>query len=414
MFRHEIQVPAGFEVVINGQVVSDRRRVLAGRYDRVYFILLAPHFLEIGCEAACREGLSHKLSVMVKVEIDRKEIGNILRDAGHSTFRKVLHVTAEGVAQRQNLARSIQASIQTFAHDTGFFALADLESVKHALHERIVKECLRSRLLGEVVSCDVVRCVPDPILVAQLAASAGIKETSQKEGAARTYEDENLGRIVEYFLETVRQQELIQAETDKAKAMAELSRVDAQSQMAKARADMKMREIEEQDRINERQSEVADKEVVRQEAAQERNARIKEKAAQYEHAHRTRRLDEDALIVAKETQIAQAKDAEQVMLREQKRLDMELELQRRREMAKIRAQESAEPLAHVAAIVGALSNLPVPDLGNIRTVVGGIPETSGQQAIALLLGLVVKAIERLSLGSTPATDAHDAGTRGKE
>lgn len=102
---------------------------------------------------------------------------DILRDAGYSTYPNIVNVSAQEFVKRQNLLDSVKASIQTYIHGTGFFDLANQDSVRQALHQKISSECVKARLVGEVVSCDVVPVVPESSLLAQLAARAGIKET---------------------------------------------------------------------------------------------------------------------------------------------------------------------------------------------------------------------------------------------
>ena len=72
-------------------------------------------------------------------------------------------------------------------------------------------------MVGEVAACDVVRVMPSPSFLAQLAASAGMRETIEGETRKREYSDSDLGAIIEYFLQTLRLSELIQRETGRAK-----------------------------------------------------------------------------------------------------------------------------------------------------------------------------------------------------
>jgi len=403
-WRHEIQVPPGFEAVVNGRI-DERKPLRVGTYDQVYFVNFAPFFATVSSESACKEGLVHKVTVVIKLELQRGNLTEILRDAGHAPWHNPVRVSTQELVTRQNLLDSVKASIQTYTHSTGFFDLVNQDSVRQAMHQRISSECTKARLLGEVVACDVVPVVPESSLLAQLAARAGIKETIKGEIRTREYSDSNLGAIVEYFLETLRQSELIQAETERAKADAERARVDAQKQIAIARADVKIVELEQENRISARQAELQEEDAKRQQAAQERNASIKESGAAYEFTYKSKRLDEEMALAQKELEIAKVKDAEEAALRERKRLDMQIELEREHKLAQIRAEEKAQMFAPLGELLEKLREIPATDYKGVHTLIttaglGGMD--SKELATGLVLGLLSRAAEGVGIPSGTA------------
>lgn len=254
-WKHEIQVPAGFEVAVNFELIN-RRPLYVGTYEQVHFISFAPILINVPAEANSREGISVKLTSDIRLEIPRTNLADVLKDAGYSTYHSIARVSAQDISSRQNLPQSIKASIQTFIRGSAFFSLAKQEDVRAQLHQKLESECARARLVGEVVSSDVVPVLPDPALLAQLAARAGLNETTKDGVRTRKYADATLGPIVEYFLETLRQRELIQAEIERAKAEGERARVEAQQQITKARTDLKIVELEQEDRVATRQADL--------------------------------------------------------------------------------------------------------------------------------------------------------------
>lgn len=400
-WRHEIQVPPGFEAVVNGRV-EERRPLRVGTYDQVYFVSFAPIFTEVSCEAACKEGLMHKVTVKVKLEIRRSNLADILRDAGDATYRNIVSVSAQELATRQNLLDAVKTSIQTYTHGTGFFELANQDSVREALNQRISSECEKARLVGEVVACDVVRVVPDTERLAQLIAEAGIKETIEGETRIREYRAPNLGMIVEYFRETIRQSELMKAEAESAKAEAEKRRLEDQKQIAIARADLKLVELKQDDRIAERQAELQEEEMRRQQAAAERNAAIIEMKAAYDFAYKSKRLEEEMALAEKEVEIAKVKDAEEAALRERKRKDMKLELEREKELAEIRADEKAKVFVQLGELIEKLKEIPAPDYTGVTTLItaaGSAGDEFRGVATGLILGLLSRAVEGIAIPS---------------
>jgi len=68
MLRHKIKVPPGFEAVVNGRI-EERKPLRVGNEDQAYFVNFAPFFETVSSEAACKEGLMHKVTVGIKFEL---------------------------------------------------------------------------------------------------------------------------------------------------------------------------------------------------------------------------------------------------------------------------------------------------------------------------------------------------------
>jgi hypothetical protein len=389
-WRHEIRVPPGFEVVVNGSI-DDSRPLYVGWYDQVYFVSFAPYYPEVSSEAPCKEGIRHRIDLKVKLELQRDNLADSLRDAGYSTYRRPIEVSALELVVRQNLLDWIEACVQAYIHETGFFHLIDRERVRQALHQRINSRCAKAQLNGEVISCAVVRAVPKPSLLSQLAAMGR--------------SDSNLQAVIEHLLEEIRQGELVQVETERAKANAELARVQAQEQIALARANVKIAELAQENRIAAHQAELQEEDAKRQQAAQERNAGIKENGAAYEFAYKSARLEEEMVLAQKEVEIAEVKDLEEAALRERKRLDMQLEAERERELAAVRAEEKERMSASLGGLLEKLAGIPTIDYTGVRTLITGAGSggtDSTEFATGLVLALLSRAADGMGMPGEPA------------
>jgi hypothetical protein len=385
-WRHEIHVPSGFEAVVDGRLEA-RRPLRVGAYDAVHFVSFAPFFEEVSADVVSQEGIAHTISVMVKIECRRDNLAEMLRDWGYSTYRTIVRVSAEEVARRQSLMDSIEAAIRTYGQSRGLFELEQLEQVRQELHQKISGECVRARLAGEVVACAVARAFPEADLLAHLAARAGLQETADGDARVRRYADAGLGAVVEFHLEMIRQREMIQAEAARA-------RVDAQKQMAIVRAEVKIVEIDQENRLAARQAELQSEEARRQQAAQERNADIKESGAAYEFAYKSRRLDEERSLADRELEIARLRDLEEATLRERRRMDAQLELERERELARIRAEEKAATLQLIGNLIEKLAQVPATSYNGVRTLVTGAGGAEAREfAAGLVFGLLGKAAD---------------------
>jgi len=397
LWRHEVRVPPGFEVVVNGRI-DDRRPLYVRWYDQVYFVSFVPYYPEMSSEAPCKEGIKHSINVKVKLELQREYLADSLRDAGHSTYRRIIQVSAEELVTRQNLLDLIQACVQAYTHEAAFFDLTDREQVRQALDRRISAECTKAQLSGEVIACAVDRAVPEPALLAQLAAMGR--------------SDPNLQAVVEHLLEEIRQGELVQVEGERAKANAELARVQAQEQMAIARADVKIAELEQENRIAARQAGFQEEDARRQQAAQERNAEIKENGAAYEYAYKRKRLEEEMVLAQKEVEIVELDDVKEAALRERKKLDAQLELERERESSRIRAEEQERTFAALEGPLGKLAGIPTIDYTGVHTLITGAElggTDSRELATGFVLGLLTRAVDAMGLKGDGAQDKSALG-----
>ena len=384
-FVHKIKVPFGFEAIVNGRIES-RKPLRVGTYDQVYFVNFAPLFETISVEVTCAEGLIHKVTVEVKLEISKTNDSFLF--AGDSTYSDILRISAKEIFKDQNLQNSIKACIQTFVRNTGFFKLKEQEEVRSSLSQKISNECVKYGLVGEVVSCDVVSVIPEPQLLAQVAARAGIKEKDTEKGKVKEYSDTNLGKIVEYLFEIIKQ--------------AELAKNESKKQNAIARADLKIVEQNEENRVAEDQAKLQKEEEKRQKDAQKRNSDIKENGANFEFLYKKKRLEEEKLLVDEEVKILKAKDDLEALKRGKKKLDTNLEIEREKELAKIRSEEKASIFTPLEGLVKKLGEIPAADYKGVQTLItstgfGGMD--SKEFATGLVLGLLSKAAEGIGISS---------------
>ena len=91
MWKHEIQVPAGFEAAVNHEITS-KRPLYVGAYDQVHFVSLAPNMVQVTAEAKCREGIPVKLTADIRLEIPKASLGDVLKDSGYSTYSNIIRV----------------------------------------------------------------------------------------------------------------------------------------------------------------------------------------------------------------------------------------------------------------------------------------------------------------------------------
>ncbi|MBI2570807.1 MAG: hypothetical protein HYV63_27715 [Candidatus Schekmanbacteria bacterium] len=328
-------------------------------------------------EASSEEGVAFEAKADVRIEVPRGNLADLLRDSGYSTYRNILRVSAEEVCKRQNLAQSIRASIQTFVRASGFFDLANHEQARADLNQKVQQECSRARLVGELISIELSPKLPESDQLAELRARASSEPSLQG--------------IVKHFRETLLQRELLNAEAERAKA-----------ESVRAKADRKIVEAEEEDRVSARQAELQQSEADRQRTAQERNAQIKENSAQYEFVYKTKRLEEDRQLAEKEVEVAKVKEAQASTLREQRKLDMELDIERERSLAEIRGAERAKVVAEIASVFVTMKELPLPSYEGIHTLVTTAGD-SRDQVTGLLWNLLTRFSDSPRLGEGEAT-----------
>lgn len=339
-WKREIHVPPGFVAVVNSQIVRSRP-LYVGRYDQVYFISFAPVFFPIEFEARCREAIVFETKVSVRVAIQEQHLGELLHVAGDSTHREVLRVSAKQFADGLNLSQSIGAAVGTFVRGSNFFSLVDQASAQVTLNEKIQTECAKTRLEVALVSMELSPKLPSDDMLLQLRAQLG----------AQAQTDSLLGGMVTYLAETAKQHEQIKIETERARAELKIAALDADARVAA------------------RQAELQEQEADRQRAAQARNAEIMEANAHYEFAYKTKRLEEQKELSAREVEIAKVKEGTAAAAREQRRLDMELEIERERKLADIRATEREKSLSEIAGILEKVGSCPAPNYEGVRTLI---------------------------------------------
>jgi hypothetical protein len=421
MWRHEVPVPPGFEAVVNGRI-EEKRPVRVGQYDQVYRVSFNPSFLKLQTDAPCKEGIPHKVSADVMLWLERGNLTEILRDAGFSTHRNVLNVSAKEIAERQQLAESLRAGIQASIQTQGFFQLQDHDAVLKIIDQVVRSRCHDARVAGVLQDFSVAPTVLEAKASAgqltALAARAGAK--SAPDGSLQ-FADGGLGRIVEYLLELQRQEQLLGIPIARAKAQAETARVETEQQLAEARARLKIIEAEQEARVKGRQEEINQEDATRQQSAIERNAAIMERTAGYEAEYKRKRteeeiklnrqrhdeevrlarqkLDEEHEATKKKVDIAALVDQEESARRERKRLDLKLNRDHERELAEIRATESKERFAAYAQLLSGLSGIPVTSYSGVHTLIngGGAGSDSRDAAVNMVLNLLARlgdALER--------------------
>jgi hypothetical protein len=429
IWGREIQVPPGFEAVVNGRV-DDKRPVRVGRYDQVYRVTFNPVVLPIQTDAPCKEGIPHKVSAKVSVSLERNNLPEILRDAGASTYRNVLNISANEIADREKLKDLLEAGMQACLQTLGFFQLQDHDLVGKALDQVVKTRCHKARVAGSLQAFSVAPAVLDAqaamALLTGLAARAGAK--SDPDGS-QMFSDANLGRVVEYLQEVQRQEKLLAIPIDRANAQAETARVQTEKQLATARAEVKIIEAEQEARVKARQDEIDQEEAKRKEAALARNAAIMERTAGYEAEYKRKRAEEEISLnrqrhdeevrlarqrleeefeaTKKKVEIATLIDQEELARRERKRLDLALNRDHERELAGIRATENKEKVAAYAQLLSGLASIPATNYSGVHTLIsgGGAGSDSRDAAVNLVLTLlsrlgdVLERPERLNAAS---------------
>jgi len=415
--RHRVSVPPGFETVVAGRI-EDRRPLWVGTFDQIYFVSFSPVSYAIECEAVCKEGIVHKAKVAITLQLERGNLTEALKDAGDSTYREILCVSAKDIMARQSsdLVESVKSTIRTGIQAMGLFELLNAENARSRLDLRVKERCKEARLNGQVDHCEISVVQPSDVLLTQLAARAG---AGLNPDGTVSYSRDDLGSVVEYFVEIKRQAELMKAPVEYAKAQAKAATVEAEKQFAKAIHDLKIDEEEQQARVNRRHEELSKEDAQRQMDAAERNARIKERSATLEATYKkqreadraeleklaleaeiernTRRLTSEAEAVKKRLEIAELTDKEETGRRERKKLDMAVELEHEREHANIRATEIRERLSPLADLVAGLASIPPTNYSGVHTLIGGPNAESNNRDLVfkIIYGLLTDVAEAL-------------------
>ena len=415
--RYQVTVPSGFRPLINGDIVKRTRSepIFVKKYDQVCLISYVPSIIKKNYKAICREGVTHNLAVTIKLRIQENSLPNILRNVGDSNFHNPTNITAESIANQQKVMDSIEASVQAYIHTVGLFDLEDRDSVRQALDERVKIECAEESLIGEVVLCDVEQVLPEfprPIesaksdkvpksgdlsksvkseelpeldkltkssFVSELAAKAGIRINKETEN--REYSDFEVGKVVEYLIEIEKQNVLMQAESEKAKA-------DAQIKIMKARTKVKIDQLDQDELVSKHAYELSKAESDRQLKIKEINAEVMEKAAEYDFKYKQKRQEEELKLIPKTIEIARAKDGEMDVMREIKEKDIKLDMTLESQKSKIKTESFAN-------LFNEIGKMPSSSYPNVQTLI-----TSDLEDINLKKFVVGLALE--FLGGKPA------------
>jgi hypothetical protein len=373
--RHEIRVPAGFAAVVNSEIVSNRP-LYVRRYDQIYFINFAPHFISVSFATRSREGIEFHAKASVRVGIQREDLGEVLRSAGDSNYRDTLRVSAKNVADGLNLAQSIAAAIETFVRASGFFDLADQEGARAALDGKIKAECANVRLAGALISIELSPRLPTagPVRDERGESQEPLVQLRAELGA-RAQTDASLAGMVEYLAEMAQQHEQIKRDTER------------------ARADLKIAALDADDRVAAREAELREQETERKRAEHKRNAEIMEINAGYEFGHKKKRLEEEKKLTETAIEVTKIKKADTVAAREQRQLDMLLDLDREKQLTDIKILERQKTLSEIGAIIEKIRGLPVPNYQNVHTLV-----TNGADSREQMTGMLWNLLANYSNG----------------
>ena len=436
IWRYTINVPAGTKAVVNGEV-ADKRPLRVGRYTPVYYVSSAPYTPPVTSEAACNEGIVHKITVQLRLVLDEPELHTILAESGDSTCREVSTVSAQSVASLHQVEGAVRGALQTFIQGQSFFALQDPDAVKQKFAPQIHGLCKKANLLATVEACtDIAHQHPGEARLAELAVRAGKKEVTDAQGVRQTtYADALLGRIVDYFdkarremdlrdLEARRQQKLNEVEIERTKAQN-----DVEIERIKASAGPELEKLRQASLVAQTASKIAardqenalkaheaklrkDEQKWEYEAIQNNNE-VLEVRAKYEADYKQKRLQEetdqkkksqqDSLALEESRLIQEKKLAgmradvtaatakETDWNRQQKRLDIQLELEREKGLSSLRAEEKEQVASQILALAGKIT-LPSPDYSGVHTLFLGKEEHKTADRMADLLLLLLERV----------------------
>ena len=118
---HRVEAKPGFEIVVNGRI-EDKMLVHVDREDQVFFICFAPCLVDLqAIRSTCCEGIAHQVETMVRAQLQRSSLQEILRGAGYAIYRQPVTLTVEAFANREGLWAESRAEIQTFVQKASFF-----------------------------------------------------------------------------------------------------------------------------------------------------------------------------------------------------------------------------------------------------------------------------------------------------
>jgi hypothetical protein len=425
--RHKVAIPSGVKAIVRGRVVSQSPLHVSSD-DLVYFISLVPDVRSFSGQAACKEGIVHKVTIQAKLALLDGELDSLLSDAGHSSYPKFVTITAQERADRFKMPESLRAAIQTYIQGQSLFALQKEDSVKQALQPLLQALCQEARLNITIEACsEITHVEPSDAQLAELATRAGKRVSIDEAGALSVvYADREMGMVVEYFDKARREQDERDLEAHRQKGMNDVSieRTRAENEVAiertKAEAGpelerlrqqtfieqttSKIRAQDEEHRLKAHEAELRRQEQQWESEAIKRNSDLMELRAQYESAYKERRLNEErefqqARLEAERNQagmkaeIAQATEMELETVRRQKQLDVDLQIAQDRRLMEIRTEEMAQMAQYVGTLFEKIS-LPVPDYAGVHTLIlGADGSKSGDLFATLLMELLSRFVD---------------------
>ena len=318
---------------------------------------LGSQFIDIATQARSKESIIHNISMKVKLSIDPNRVMEVVRGQGYADRFHPRTIGSDDIRKQHSLDATLKSIAEAYVHKSDFMDLIRADVVLKELQGSIQAACGRAMLLADDFTCEVMHVNPDDDLRAHIAAAG-------------------FTAVAEYFKNR-----------------------DAEPEIA--RANVKIVAADQDERVKAHQDTLAEKDKTRQQAAQDRNKALKERAADFEFAYKKKKIIEnDRNLALEEQKNAALKDEEESAIRERKRLDMQLELEREEGQAKIRAQEKSGLVTHLEALLSKLSTMPVPDYSQVRTLVTG-QNSSGDNPRDLASGLVWALLTKALDGETP-------------
>ncbi len=361
---HRIKVTDGCEAAVNFRL-KEQRPLRVRSKDLVHMIRFAPHFLIVNESAASKEGVPHSISGQVQLAVppeSRDNLRQLLLRAGEGYFHRPSYVSAETIAKSENLQAGLEGVMRTYVREKGFFHLLEQETVRSELDQRVVELCAGVGLKASLISVEASHLEAEPAFVAGLRARA--------EPVNGSYTNTELGRVVDFFLESARSQEFItedaQKEEEEGKTRAKLRAIKAQMEIDREEeGKTKIDSTREEELARLRANVVKAKEEFEKECQEKRHER--EMDAQ-KHTKALTELKHEGLVAE----------------RAQREKELALEAEHERKLSDIRAGE-------IRAIMDAAKGLPTADYSGVNSLV--LTEGSSSEA---LQGLLLKYLEKFA------------------
>jgi hypothetical protein len=412
LLHREVKTEPGCAVYVNKQRV-DKRPLYVWKEDEVQLVNFAPFFLKVAKKATCQEGVPVEMTSTIRLELSPEDgaLLPVLANAGYRTYKDPLRVSAQSVAEYSKLAESLGASLETFIRKTEFFTLLQQQAATQAQLDQVFQLVFRTaRVSGAVASLEANAVEPDERLLADLAARAKMTDEVKDAVRTRVYEDAALGAIVDYFLDSKRQKELLRAYEGLAKAEGERAIVEAQQQIIRAQNDLKIVQAEEEHRRAKRQAELDAEEGTWTNAAMERNAKIKAKNAEYEFEYKTRRAAEEMQLAQKDGELAKMKEEAVMTLRNGRGADLALKVKHETDLMRIRVEEQRQSADALGSVLARVKDMPVAGYQGVQNLTlfnagGGELQDPVKSLLLVLLNRLGDAAVRLAKPSGADSNA---------